>query len=115
MPVLAPTALEPLPPPVALTAEQGRPAPDRQEEARALLNTGALEQAVLAAEQRVADAPRCDLCYRTLGAAAASLAARDQSSVEMQRAADAYRRYLETAPPDEAYVRKVRAILEPPN
>ncbi len=104
--------LPPLPPPTPLSVEQEALAQRRSEEASRLSKKRSWDEAVRVAAQCVADAPRYHPCYRVLGSAAAALAERDESVVELQRAADAYRRYLELAPADDEYVARVREILE---
>lgn len=51
-------------------------------------------------------------CYLALGSAWASIASRDSSAEAMARARANYQRYLEVAPPDDAYRSKVVAILD---
>lgn len=57
-------------------------------------------------------APAYHPCYRLLGSVYASIAARDQSVADNEKARAAYQRFLEVAPPDDSYVPRVTAILE---
>ena len=60
----------------------------------------------------VKTAPQYHPCYRLLGSVYASIATRDQSASDMEKARKYYERFLEVAPPDDDYVPKVKAILE---
>lgn len=70
------------------------------------------ERAAIRLERCVKVAPTYAPCYRVLGSVYASIAARDQSISDQQKARKNYERYLELAPPDDEYVPRVKAILE---
>lgn len=63
-------------------------------------------------EQCIKIDPRYHVCYRMLGSVYASIAMRDQTARDMEKARKAYETFLEVAPADDEYVPKVRAILE---
>ncbi len=69
------------------------------------------ERAISLNEQCLKLEPTHLTCTRGLAAAWASLSARDARSDARDKARALYQRYLELAPPDDAYVPKVRAIL----
>ncbi len=73
------------------------------------------ERAAARLERCVKVAPTYAPCYRLLGSVYASIAARDQSISDQQKARKNYERYLEVAPPDDEYVPRVKAILEQAN
>lgn len=73
------------------------------------------ERAASRLERCVKVAPTYAPCYRLLGSVYASIAARDQSISDQQKARKNYERYLEVAPPDDEYVPRVKAILEQAN
>jgi tetratricopeptide (TPR) repeat protein len=70
------------------------------------------ERAALGLEKCVKLAPTYYPCWRLMGSVYASIAARDQSAIAMERARVAYKQFLKVAPPDDEYVPKVAAILE---
>lgn len=70
------------------------------------------ERAVMLAERCVRKDPKAAPCWRQLGSSYASIAARDQSMSDMEKARRAYERFLAVAPADDEYVPRVRAILE---
>ena len=70
------------------------------------------ERALVQLEKCVKTAPAYFQCYRLLGSVYASIAMRDQSAPDIERARQMYEKFLELAPPDDAYVPKVTAILE---
>ena len=70
------------------------------------------ERAVVRLEKCIKIAPQHHPCYRLLGSVYASIATRDQSSSDMEKARKFYERFLEVAPPDDDYVPKVKAILD---
>lgn len=70
------------------------------------------ERAALRLEKCIKTAPQHHPCYRLLGSVYASIATRDQSASDMEKARKYYERFLEVAPPDDEYVPKVKAILE---
>lgn len=69
------------------------------------------ERAAIRAEKCAARFPTEAVCHRLLGAIYASLAARDQSAMDRERAQRAYERFLELASPNDEYVPKVKTIL----
>jgi tetratricopeptide (TPR) repeat protein len=88
-------------------------------EAESLLKEGSdekkaknYERAALRLEKCIKVLPTFHPCYRQLGSVYASIAARDQSASDMEKARKYYERFLELAPPDDEYVTKVKAILE---
>lgn len=70
------------------------------------------ERALVHLHKCVKTAPAYFQCYRLLGSVYASIAMRDQSAPDIERARQMYEKFLELAPPDDAYVPKVTAILE---
>ena len=70
------------------------------------------ERALVHLQKCVKTAPAYFQCYRLLGSVYASIAMRDQSAPDTDRARQMYETFLEVAPPDDAYVPKVTAILE---
>lgn len=70
------------------------------------------ERAAMRVEKCIKIAPSYHPCYRMLGSVYASIAARDQSAADMEKARRYYERFLEVAPPDDEYVPKVQAILD---
>lgn len=70
------------------------------------------ERAALRAEKCIKVSASYHPCYRMLGSIYASIATRDQSAADMEKAKKFYERFLEVAPPDDEYVPKVRAILD---
>ena len=70
------------------------------------------ERALVRLDKCVKTAPQYHPCYRLLGSVYASIATRDQSAGDMEKARKYYERFLEVAPPDDDYVPKVKAILE---
>lgn len=69
-------------------------------------------EAAVSALQRCIRVAAYPPCYRLLGSTYASIAMRDNSVADRDRARAYYQRFLEVAPPDDEYVPKVRAILE---
>lgn len=70
------------------------------------------ERALSRLEKCIKISPQYHPCYRLLGSVYASIATRDQSASDMEKARKYYERFLEVAPPDDDYVPKVKAILE---
>lgn len=70
------------------------------------------ERAAIRAEKCIKLVPSYHPCYRMLGSVYASIATRDQSANDMEKAKKYYERFLEVAPPDDEFVPKVRNILE---
>ncbi len=70
------------------------------------------ERAVVRLEKCIKTAPTFHPCYRLLGSVYASIATRDQSAGDMEKARKYYERFLDVAPPDDDYVAKVKAILD---
>lgn len=70
------------------------------------------ERALARLEKCLKVSPRYHPCYRLLGSVYASIATRDQSAGDMEKARKWYERFLEVAPPDDDYVPKVKAILD---
>lgn len=70
------------------------------------------ERAAVRLERCMKTLPTYHPCYRLAGSVYASIASRDQSAADMERAKKYYERFLEVAPPDDEYVVKVRNILE---
>ncbi len=70
------------------------------------------ERAVMRLEKCLKVSPRYLPCLRLLGSAHASIGDRDKSAGDMEKARTYYRRYLEIAPPDDAYVVKVKGLLD---
>ena len=70
------------------------------------------ERAVVRLEKCIKIAPQHHPCYRLLGSVYASIATRDQSAGDMEKARKYYERFLDVAPPDDEYVSKVKAILD---
>lgn len=81
-------------------------------EARAEHRAKNYERAAIRAEKCIKIAPRYHPCYRMLGSVYASIATRDQSASDMEKARRYYERFLDVAPPDDEYVPKVQAILD---
>ncbi|MFZ5438754.1 MAG: hypothetical protein ACOZQL_02035 [Myxococcota bacterium] len=81
-------------------------------ELRGLHQAKELDREVERAEACTREFPTEAVCYRLLGSALASVAARDQTALDHDRARESYRRFLELAPPDDPYVVKVKAILD---
>ncbi|PZR09129.1 MAG: hypothetical protein DI536_23130 [Archangium gephyra] len=109
------------PPPQPKVNPVAEPAPTatKNAEADALFKEGNdekkaknFERAAIRLERCVKVAPTYAPCYRVLGSVYASIAARDQSISDQQKARKNYERYLELAPPDDEYVPRVKAILE---
>lgn len=71
-----------------------------------------LEGAVIRFERCIKLDPKFHACYRQLASTYASIASRDQSQPDMEKAKKYYERFLEVAPPDDDYVPKVKQILE---
>jgi tetratricopeptide (TPR) repeat protein len=69
------------------------------------------ERAVLRLEKCLKIAPSFHPCLRQLGSNYAAIATRDQSARAMEKAREAYERFVAVAPPDDEYVPKVMAIL----
>lgn len=70
------------------------------------------EVALINLERCIAQSPGHYPCYRLLGTVRASLAVRDNSSIEQRKAREAYEQYVAIAPADDEYVPKVKVILE---
>ena len=70
------------------------------------------ERAVVRLEKCIKIAPQYHPCYRLLGSVYASIATRDQSAGDMEKARKFYERFLDVAPADDEYVPKVKAILD---
>lgn len=70
------------------------------------------ERAALRLEKCIKVAPRHHPCYRLLGSVYASIATRDSSASDMEKARKFYERFVEVAPPDDEYVPRVKAILD---
>ena len=70
------------------------------------------ERAVVRLEKCIKIAPQHHPCYRLLGSVYASIATRDQSAGDMEKARKFYERFLDVAPADDEYVPKVKAILD---
>lgn len=70
------------------------------------------ERAVVRLEKCIKISPTYHPCYRLLGSVFASIATRDQSAGDMEKARKYYERFLDVAPPDDDYVPKVKAILD---
>lgn len=70
------------------------------------------ERAVMRLEKCIKISPSHHPCYRLLGSVYASIATRDQSASDMEKARKFYERFVEVAPPDDDYVPKVKAILD---
>lgn len=98
--------LQPPPGEVLATAEQLFKEGSEEKRARNF------EQAVLRLEKCIQIDPGYHACYRLLGSVYASIASRDQSASDMEKARHSYQRFLEVAPPDDEYVPKVQAILD---
>jgi pSer/pThr/pTyr-binding forkhead associated (FHA) protein len=70
------------------------------------------ERAALRLEKCIKISPTYHPCYRLLGSVYASIAARDQSQSDMEKARKYYQRFVEIAPPDDEYVPRVKQILD---
>ncbi|MDP1826341.1 MAG: FHA domain-containing protein [Archangium sp.] len=70
------------------------------------------ERALVRLEKCLKVSPKYHPCYRLLGSVYASIATRDQSAGDMEKARRWYERFVEVAPPDDDYVPKVKAILD---
>ena len=70
------------------------------------------ERAAIRLEKCIKVAPGYHPCYRLLGSVYASIAQRDNSLSDREKARKYYERFLEVAPPDDEYVPRVRSILE---
>jgi tetratricopeptide (TPR) repeat protein len=70
------------------------------------------ERAAIRLERCIKIAPSYAPCYRLLGSTYASIASRDGSAADNEKARKYYERFLEVAPPDDESVPKVRAILD---
>lgn len=113
--------LDAAPPPAApsskASANKAAPGASSEEEVLAAaaareLRANQLERAINQLERCVAVAPRYAPCHRVLGSTYARLALRDGGDHNRAKARRAYERYLELAAPDDAYVPRVRVILE---
>jgi pSer/pThr/pTyr-binding forkhead associated (FHA) protein len=70
------------------------------------------ERAAIRGEKCIKTAPSYAPCYRLLGTIYASIAQRDNSLSDREKARKYYERFLEVAQPDDEYVPKVKALLE---
>lgn len=82
-----------------------------EREASELKKARNYERAIMRGEKCVKLAPSYYPCYRVLGSAYASIAARDQSIADQQRAKKNYEKYVELAPANDEYVLKIKEIL----
>ncbi|MFZ5441085.1 MAG: FHA domain-containing protein [Myxococcota bacterium] len=70
------------------------------------------ERAAIRVEKCMKVAPQYAPCYRLAGVIYASLAQRDGTAADRDKARKYYERFLEVADPDDEFVPKVRALLE---
>jgi tetratricopeptide (TPR) repeat protein len=110
-PKVDPPKVDPVKPPVVANA--------KTQEAEALFKEASdekkaknFERAVVRLEKCIKIAPQHHPCYRLLGSVYASIATRDQSAGDMEKARKFYERFLDVAPPDDEYVPKVKQILD---
>lgn len=108
----------PAPPAAPLPPVVRAPAPPRSAEAREYIDAANglrreknYDAALARAEACVEMFPENATCWRVLGSVVASIAARDQSTRDQQRARAAYEKFLALAEPGDQHVPRVREIL----
>ena len=70
------------------------------------------ERALIRLQQCIKTAPAFHPCYRLMGSVYASIANRDQSASDLEKARQSYEKFLELAPADDEYRARVQAILQ---